>query len=266
MSSILKSHNSCNLNYNHVLNDLHDYMLFEKVLIDATKPMIAKHPERRVVNKPIVQRPVKPDVVVIVEPPVKKNRYDKDYCFFFNQTDSLFWCLQFIKNEELPETINIVVEKNIKIEYIEKIRKSKSILKPYKLTSLIDAESILLNDKKINIKIFFLLCVLENINVMYIYKKTYFEMIVNNDEETHIIMLDDKLKYGYYGCSEENISNFRNVLYKIDNIAKPVKTMTSYKLCELTDICTKLGIETTNKDTQKPHQKKTLYELIVQHF
>ena len=101
---------------------------------------------------------------------------------------------------------------------------------------------------------------------MYIYKKTYFEMIVNNDEETHIIMLDDKLKYGYYGCSEENISNFRNVLYKIDNIAKPVKTMTSYKLCELTDICTKLGIETTNKDTQKPHQKKTLYELIVQHF
>jgi hypothetical protein len=241
-------------------------MLFEKVLIDATKPMIAKHTEHRVTVKPIIQKPIKPAIVDIIEPPVKKNRHDKDYRFFSNHFDSLFWYLQFIKNEELPDAINIVVEKTLKIEYIEKIRKSKSVLKPYKFSSLVDAESILLNDKKINIKIFFLLCVLENINMMYIYKRTYFELIVNNDDETHVIMLDDKSNYCYCGCSKENISNFRNVLYKIDNVAKPVKTMTSYKLCELIDICTKLGIETKNNDTQKPHQKKTLYELIVQHF
>ena len=53
---------------------------------------------------------------------------------------------------------------------------------------------------------------------------------------------------------------------KINNIDKPIQTISSYKVQDLIDICTKLAIETINTDTGKIKSKNDLYESIIQYF
>jgi hypothetical protein len=48
---------------------------------------------------------------------------------------------------------NIVFEKNIKIEYVEKLRKEKQQIKPYKFASLHNIENDLVNENKIDLKL-----------------------------------------------------------------------------------------------------------------
>jgi hypothetical protein len=72
------------------------------------------------------------------------------------------------------DNINIVFEKKLKIDYVEKIRKEKQIVKLYKFATLTHLENQLANEEKIDLNTFFTLCAIENINVLYVCKKTYF--------------------------------------------------------------------------------------------
>jgi hypothetical protein len=187
---------------------------------------------------------------------------------FFNPNlkDTLFWCLFFIKNSMVPDNINLVVEKKYKIEYIEKIRKNKQLLKSLKLSSLSAIENKLVNENIINIETFLLLCALENINILYVSNKTYYESILNDaDDDIHII-IRNKTKYSYNGCLKDDIVNFRKTLYKIENIKKPLLSVSSYKSSELIDICNKLNINTLNNETNKVKTKQLLYETISQYL
>ena len=165
----------------------------------------------------------------------------------------------------VPDNINLVVEKKYKIEYIEKIRKNKQLLKSLKLSSLSAIENILVNEKSINIETFFLLCALENINILYVSNKTYYESILNADDDIHII-IRNKTKYSYNGCLNDDIVNFRKTLYKIENIKKPLLSLSSYKSIELVDICNKLNINTLNNETNKIKTKQLLYDSISQYL
>jgi hypothetical protein len=64
----------------------------------------------------------------------------KSTIFVPNEKDKLFWCFYIIKYGiiayEMVENKNIVFEKKIKIEYVEKIRQNKKIIKQYKLSPL----------------------------------------------------------------------------------------------------------------------------------
>jgi len=97
--------------------------------------------------------------------------------FFPDVHDSLFWSFYIMKNgqEEYESLgkINIVIERKIKIEYIERFRESKQVLKSYKTAPLTHLENVLLNEKQIDIKTLIALCVIEGISFMYIYKNTY---------------------------------------------------------------------------------------------
>ena len=186
---------------------------------------------------------------------------------FFNPNlkDSLFWCLIFIKNTNIPENINVVVEKKYKIEYVEKIRKNKQLLKSLKFSSLSKIENILVNEISIDIETFFLLSALENINILYVSNKTYYESILNTEDDIHII-IRNKTKYSYNGCLKDDIVNFRKTLYKIENIKKPLLSLSSYKSIDLIDICNKLNINTLNNDTNKVKTKQILYDSISQYL
>jgi hypothetical protein len=73
-------------------------------------------------------------------------------------------------------------------------------------------------------------------------------------------------KYGYQLAKEDAVNTIRETLYKLDKVDKQIKSISSYKVEELVNICTKLAIETCNKDTGKTKPKKDLYESIVQYF
>ena len=188
--------------------------------------------------------------------------------FFPDVHDSLFWSFYIMKNgvEEYESLgkINIVIERKIKIEYIERFRESKQVLKTYKTAPLTHLENVLLNEKQIDIKTLIALCVMEGISFMYIYKNTYFEMNIDADESTqiHTIVRIMPTKYGYKIVPD--VKPIRESFYKIDNMNKPLKSMSAYKLDELVVFCNKLGM-TMDKDGKKAN-KKNLYEMLVQYF
>ena len=186
------------------------------------------------------------------------------------EKDTLFWCFYIIINDlikyEMIENKNIIVEKSIKIEYVEKIRKQKNLIKQYKLSPLTKIEDNLVNNDKINIITFFTLCIIENINILFVKKNTYYELMMNDTNKLYIIYLFENGKYGF----EENINNksdnIKNSFFKINNISKPIKSISSYKSNEMIDIAQKLGINLIHTTTNKPKIKKDLYEEIIKYF
>jgi hypothetical protein len=189
--------------------------------------------------------------------------------FFPDVHDSLFWSFYIMKNgqEEYESLgkINIVIERKIKIDYIERFRESKQVLKTYKTAPLTHLENVLLNEKQIDIKTLIALCVIEGISFTYIYKNTYFDMNIDADESTQIntiVRMDMPTKYGYKII--QDIKPIRESFYKIDNMNKPLKSMSAYKLDELVAFCNKLGIAAGNDG--KKANKKCLYEMLVQYF
>jgi uncharacterized protein involved in tolerance to divalent cations len=166
---------------------------------------------------------------------------------------------------EMLEHKNLIVKKKLKIEYVEKIRKEKQTVKTYKFATLTHIENNLANDNIIDTKTFLTLCAIENINVIYVKNKSYFELLMNDTNDTYIVYWFQNGKFGYEK-NDEVLNSIKSTHYKLDNIENPIKSLSTYKLQELVDICQKLGIEFMNKETNKGKNKKDLYEAIIQHF
>ena len=237
-----------------IINSLQDYILNET--------NIKKSLEFKINNIP------KENSTKIRE--INNSMKNKNNIFIPREKDSLFWCFYIMKNGydnyEMIDHKNFIIEKKIKIEYIEKIRKEKQIVKTYKFTTLTNLENNLANDDKLDINTFLTLCVIENINILFIKNKTYYELLMNDTNKLHIIHFLSNVKYGHEIDSNDTGINLKNTLYKLDNINKPINAISSYKVQELIDICIKLGIEYLNKETNKSKNKKDLYELIIQYF
>jgi len=244
--------------YNDVINKLQDYMLTENTI---------KRSLHNRINNCFDSNSEKSNKISRQTPVLVK---EKCNTFVPMQRDTLFWCFYILKygenNYEMLDNINIVLEKKLKIDYVEKIRKEKQIVKSYKFATLTHLENKLANEEKIDLNTFFTLCVIENINVLYICKKIYFELLMNDDKIHIIHRLDNYSKYGYEGIEQSKIELYRSTLFKVDNFEKPVKSISSYKVSQLVEFCTKLGIEIYDKNTNKNKSKKDLYELLIQYF
>lgn len=206
-----------------------------------------------------------------------KEQYKKEEndLFIPLQKDTLFWSYFIIVNGdtayETLHTKNSLVAKQLKIDLVSTIRKNKEMLKIYKFDTITNIESNLANDNFLNIKTFMALCVIANINIIYIKKKTFFESFMNDTSVVYIVKeeLSDSMynkKYGFQLANEENINIIKTTLYKLDKLNKHIKAISSYKVEELIQICTKLAIDTINKENGKTKSKKDLYESIIQYF
>lgn len=189
--------------------------------------------------------------------------------------DSLFWCFFILSKGEFQyETMkkSDLISKQLKIDYVQKIRENKKLIKLYKFDSLTNIESNLVNDKKINVKTFLSLCLIENINVFFVSNKTYIQLFMNDTNVIYSIYETSvnkyNYKYGYELASENTIHHICSTLYKIelDSVNKPIKSISSYKLSDLYSICNKLAIDTVHNTTGKKLTKNELYQLIVEYF
>lgn len=200
----------------------------------------------------------------------------KKYSIFCpKENDSLFWCYYIILNGdtsyEMLNNKNMLLEKSNKFEYINKIRSNKQILKTYKFDTLTNLESNLANDEFINIKTIMSLSAIDKINVIFISKKTYFELLMNDDKPIYVIRELElqskyKKKYGYEIANTELLEEIRKTLYRVETLGKPIKSLSSYKVQDLIEICNKLAIEITNKESNKTKTKNELYEALIQYF
>ena len=180
-----------------------------------------------------------------------------------NNNDKLFWCMFILEHgvddyELLNRTDYFKIEQKIKIQYIEELRKIKSILKEKKIKRNL-IENDLLNEKTISLASVEALCILKNKTVIYIKNKTYSEFNKGNEIFGIITNVDGnyslKIDYG-----NNYISYVRDHFLEITNILKPIKAMTAYNLSEIHDFCSKLNINL--KDNGAKKNKITLYNEI----
>ena len=262
------------LSYNTVLNELQDYILNDE---NIQKSLRIKFSNTNANSKTDIN--TKTDNISekkLIVKDIDANKANKNNPLFIpNQQDTLFWCFYIMNNghtkyEMLP-TKNSLIAKQIKIDLISTIRNNKDIIKTYKFDTKTNIESNLANDNNINAKTFLSLCAVENINIIYINKKTYFELLMNDSDMIYIVRETQSQskyynKYGFEMATKETLDNIRSSLYKIENVDKPIKAASSYKVQDLIEICSKLAIETINKETGKTRTKNDLYQSIIQYF
>lgn len=197
------------------------------------------------------------------------------------QKDSLFWCFYIIKHgfSNYEMEINnqyFVVEKTEKFKYIDLLRKNKDLLKIHKIKPLTELEDDLANKDRISIKTFFALCILENINVLLVNKRKVYELLCADIDEKHPINIVHRNSETHehsieLDVTEETIQKYRETYYKMSNFDATLKSMSSYKLEELLDLCKKLDINIEQevnkyidkKDGKKKLTKKDIYEILV---
>ena len=280
-------------NNNSIINDLQDYMFTSKNMLRYTKHIInfpsnvnkQMKPRQSLKNIDSPNKNIDSPNKNIVSPNKNIDSPNKNMSVIkkkeetmYNpkQKDSLFWCFYILKygysNYEME--INnqyFTIEKNEKFKYIELLRNNKDKLKIHKIKPLTELEDDLANKDKISIKTFFALCVIEQINVLLVVKRKVYELLCVNVDITHPIHVIHRNNETYEHFieiepSDKVIETYKNTYYKMSNFDSSLKSIGSYKLDELIDLCKKLDInieEYKKRENKTKVTKKDIYELIV---
>ena len=194
----------------------------------------------------------KPNIVV-----PKKNMTTVNDIFFPKQRDQLFWCFYVILHGQIEYdmlTSFFTLEKETKYKWIEVFRGRKELFKPIKVSRNV-VEDELANAKAITMATVKALCHLNDVNVFYVDDKKYYEITTNSEKPFYLIEKVD----GRYGLKEkipiEKVEYYREHYWKLENLDKPLKAVSSYKASELKDICKRLHIESLNLTKPKMYEK-----------
>ena len=194
----------------------------------------------------------KPNIVV-----PKKNMTTVNDIFFPKQRDQLFWCFYVILHGQIEYdmlTSFFTLEKETKYKWIEVFRGRKELFKPIKVSRNV-VEDELANAKAITMATVKALCHLNDVNVFYVDDKKYYEITTNSEKPFYLIEKVD----GRYGLKEkipiEKVEYYREHYWKLENLDKPLKAVSSYKASELKDICKRLHIESSNMTKPKMYEK-----------
>ena len=128
-----------------------------------------------------------------------------------------------------------------------------------------EIENNLVYDKTISLTTFICICYINEINVMYVNNNTYYELNNKFDKYIFIKKLNDKFIFYENKDNDicEKIDEVRLKKWRIDNIDKPLKNITAYKLSELQKIAEKFNIAILNIGGKKK-TKKVLYAAILE--
>ena len=222
------------------------------------------------------------------------------------QKDKLFWCFFIIlkgyEEYEMNRSNAFSVEKQLKIETVEKLKGIKEKLKELKLKRT-ELEDELVNKQTITLKGLCALCLVHNVSITYVFGRKYCEInaseagaseagtseagtseagtsgagtsgaerkgiIVQNAKKEDSLKSTNGVGTNGVGTNgdEAYLTQVRAEYWLIENIQKPLKASSAYTLVELQDICQKLQLETHTQVNEKPKAKpKTkLYEEILQ--
>jgi hypothetical protein len=238
----------------------------------ATIPTtVTSAPTTTVTSAPTTTVTSAPTTTVTSAPTVFKKNNAKPFTPF--QKDKLFWCFYIILNGyeeyEMNHSNSFSIEKQIKIETVEKLKAIKDQLKALKLKRT-ELEDELVHKPNITLKGLCALCLVHNVSITYIYGRKYCEITTTDPAKKGIIVQNAK-KEDSLKCANEDaafLNKLREEYWLIDitQIQKPLKAPSAYTLSDLQDICKKLQLEThlqvNEKAKAKPKNK--LYEEILQ--
>ena len=275
MSLVSKSNSAVVYN---VVEDLQDYMLTSKNITRFNKDRfgfdrIIKHDIKHDIKNDIKHNSTSFVSTLETIKPIPKviTSYKP------SQSDSLFWCFYILKYGYSKYEMEVgnqhfTIEKSEKFKYIDLLRKNKDILKINKIRPLSDLEDDLAHNQRISIKTFFALCILEKINILLVDKRKIYESITNDSSQTHVIHRNS-VSFEHHielNISANKISDIQNTYYKVQSFDSGIKSMSSYKVDELLELCKQLDINVANTNTNEGNKKKLtkkdIYELLVQNF
>ena len=216
-----------------------------------------------VFNKTPIQKPK------VKSKTIEKNVVKKLNDFFIpEEKDFLFWCwiifLYGFSEYEMLRKNTFVTEKNLKIQFIDKLRNkdNKPILKKLK-TKLTDIEGNLANENILTLKNLETMLIIEKYNFIFMNDKIYYENITYPDNKTCIIKFFKKNQNYGFMLNNDNLYELRKNLFIVDSYIKPIKSISSYKAQDLRDICEKLNIDIM-KTPSKKKTKTELYQLLLE--
>jgi hypothetical protein len=157
---------------------------------------------------------------------------------------------------------HFLVENEEKYNYVNKLQSIKPLLKLHHLKPYSEIETGI-TESFLSIKGFFALCLFEKINAIMVDGRKIYEFVLDETSPVHIIH-HDTTTHVYsieHDNSLANLEKYRTQYYKVQGFeSNPLKSITSYTLAELKDLCIKLNIA-----IDEPKQtKKDLYSRIVQ--
>ena len=200
----------------------------------------------------------------IIQPEIKKH----DDFFVPEQEDGLFWCwfifVYGFSEYEILKKNNFIIEKEYKIQFIDKLRNNKKTLKEMKV-KIAEIEGHLANDPTLNINYLEPMLILDNYNFAYMNDKFYYSNINIPGRKSCIIKYFEGLdKYGLF-LEEDKLFDYTNKLLLVESIKKPIKGISNYKAQQIKDICKKLNIDIMKTPT-KCKTKKELYKLVIENI
>jgi hypothetical protein len=161
-----------------------------------------------------------------------------------------------------------------KFQELEKSIKEKKIVKP-KLFKINDIITDLGNDQNMSLTCFIACCFIEKINILLINKKiaSYIENDIDITNNKFYNVYIDSINIKSHISSNIIISDydsFKNEYYIVDNILKPMYSISHYKVDELRIIASYLNISTNiENNKQKKTKNKTkavLYKEIMDYM
>jgi len=154
--------------------------------------------------------------------------------------------------EILNKNDHFKIETKTKIDYIERLRGMKSVLKEKKMRRcLIEAD--ILNDK-ISFISLEAICVIHDVSVVLVKNKNYIE--INKGAKFVGALIYEN---GCLSIKTSNIDNYVNSIkdkyYEIASITKPIRAISAHTLQDLYKICLKLKIDLKNDARKKTKQQ-----------
>lgn len=254
----------------HMISKISNYMLSPKNMMVVKKSMLTNNS-----NINLVRNTKKPPKTFYKEKQLQK-------CFVPGKKDQLFWLFYIMLNGfdeyNMVTRNSFTLEKELKISYIKKIKSNKTMLRNMKFNKLNEVETELINEEHISLKTFHILCVLEDLEFVYLDKNILFsypvidshelESIVNDEENSNTHSLNKlhvvhKINehYGYEFVTPKLLLNYTKNRLNIENLENPLYSIGHYKIDDLKDIASKLNIK-LHDDFGKMLKKQELYEQI----
>lgn len=201
----------------------------------------------------------------------RNDRNDRNNSIYvIRQKDSLFWAFYILKYglfsyEMSTCSQSFSVENQEKFKYIELIRQNKELLKLHKIQKINSLENELVNERMISIKTFISMCIIENINVCVINDRKMYMNILDETLPINIIF-KNKNKPNYcidFETNKNKINNYKEKYLIITSFNDKLKSINSYTLDELLEICKKMNLTISNEEKIT---KKYLYELLCKYY
>ena len=233
-------HKPNHLRINDVLNELREFMLYDT---SAVQP--AQQPAQQPTQQP-AQQPAQHPAPSEFQPSMNQ--------------DMLFWCFYVMQNgafkyEQIAN--RYTTEQDGKRDQILLLRKHIKELKQstgLKITaSTIEGEIMC---PRISIHAFQVLAHLNSLNAVFVNPKNrvYAEFISDAVSDKPIYMITRKDEKTKRVCmtqaTEQQLTQLRETHYRIENLQKPIKSISSYTVADLTEMCHSLKIQI------KPKMKK----------